>query len=438
MLLGFTITPDQRTPRSGYRMRNQSVTSLLGIQGFAVKRIEYTHRKARSAVIVHLERTGKGYRCGGCGQRVRAGYDRTEEEVQHLTWWAHLTFLRFQRYRVHCPQCGIRTEALECVETRGPRVTKPLAALVAELCKVMTNQAVAVFQTLHRHTVKAIDKQALQKIQAARPLDGITVLGADEIAVGQGQTYWSMISALEGPRGPELLNVVPGRKEKDLKKFWRGFGAKRATRVTHAVMDMWKPYHNSFTAHCPGVQIIYDKFHVIRHLLDALNTVRKAELGKAAGRFKGLLAGKKFLLLARQAHVRGKAREALNDVLAASPKLLKGHLLKESFPHLWSYKSKTCARRFFDRWVEQLKWSRLTSYHKFARMVEAHFDGILACCDKRVSLGYIEATNLKAKNLIRRAYGYRDKEYMRLKIIQACTPWMHRFHPWEFTHSLSP
>lgn len=283
---------------------------------------------------------------------------------------------------------------------------------------------------LHRATVKTIDKQALEKVQAGRSLNGITVLGVDEIAVGRGQTYWTMISALEGPRGPELLNVVPGRKEKDLGKFWRWFGAARARLVTHAVMDMWKPYRNSFKAHCPAVQIIYDKFHVIRHLLDALNKVRRAELGKAAGRFKGLLAGKKFILLSRQAHVRGKAREALNDLLAASPKLLKAHLLKESFNHLWTYKSKTCARRFFDGWVGQLKWSRLKPYRKFARMVEAHFDGILACCDKRVSLGYIEATNLKAKNLIRRAYGYRDKEYMRLKIIQACTPWMGVFRPW--------
>ena len=184
-----------------------------------------------------------------------------------------------------------------------------------------------------------------------------------------------------------------------------------------------------------GVEIIDDTFHVIRHLLEALNDVRKAELRKAAGRFKGLLAGKNFVLLARRAHVRGQAREALNELLGASRTLLKAHVLKESFNHLWSYKSKTCARRFFDVWVAQLKWSRLKPYHTFARMVERHFDGILAYCDKKVSLGYIESTNLKAKNVIRRAYGYLDKEYIKLKIIQACTPWMGRFHPWGWTYA---
>jgi transposase len=326
---------------------------------------------------------------------------------------------------------------LDFVDVRGPRVTTRLAHLGAELCKVMTNKSVAMFQCLHRGTVKAIDKRAMAKVQAERPLDGITVMGADEIAVGKGQTYWTMLSAVEGPRGPELLNVVEGRREKNLKKFWNWFGKDRARRVTHVVMDMWKPFRNSFKTHCPGIQIIYDKFHVIRHLLEALNDVRKSELRKAAGRFRNLLAGKKFVLLSRMARVRGKSREALNDLLAASPRLLKAHLMKESFGHLWSYTSKTCARRFFRDWTNQLKWSRLTPYRKFARMVERHLDGILAYCDKKVSLGYVEATNLKAKNIIRRAYGFRDNSYMKLKIIQGCTPWMSQFRPWTVTHSSS-
>ena len=407
---------------------------LLDIPGYCVARLAIEPRRGRRSVILELKRLRRPHACGQCGRLIPKPHSSWWIEVQHLSLWQYPTFLRVRRFRVRCPECGLNLEPLPFMAD-GPMVTRPLAALVHELCKVMTVQAAGALMLLHRATVKTIDKRALEKVQAERSLDGITVLGVDEIAVGRGQNYWTMISALEGPRGPELINIVAGRKEKDLRKFWRWFGVERAKLVTHAVMDMWKPYRNSFKAHCLGVKIIYDKFHIIRHLLDALNKVRRAELAKAAGRFKGLLAGKKFILLARKAHVRGKAREALNDLLGASRKLLKAHLLKESFNHLWSYKSKTCARRFFDAWVDQLKWSRLKPYHKFARMVEAHFDGILACCDKRVSLGYIEATNLKAKNLIRRAYGYRDKEYMRLKIIQACTPWMGLFRPWGFAHN---
>ncbi len=374
-------------------MRVHCLRKLLGFPGYCVAKLAIEPRRGQRSVILELKRLRGPHACGHCGRPIRKPHSSWWIEVQHLPLWQYPTFLRVRRFRVRCPDCGLSLEPLPFAAD-GPMVTRPLAALVHELCKVMTVQAAGAVMLLHRATVKTIDKRALEKTQAERSFDGITVLGVDEIAVGRGQTYWTMISALEGPRGPELLNVVSGRKEKDVRKFWRWFGAERAKLITHAVMDMWKPYRNSFKAHCPGVQIIYDKFHVIRHLLDALN-----------------------------------------DLLGASRKLLKAHLLKESFNHLWSYKSKTCARRFFDGWVDQLKWSRLKPYHKFARMVEAHFDGILACCDKRVSLGYIEATNLKAKNLIRRAYGYRDKEYMRLKIIQACTPWMGVFRPWGWVHT---
>jgi transposase len=412
---------------------------MLSIQGFRVSAVEQiAAMPAHSVYRVHLARTMKEHFCGECGQ-VAPGYDHVWQEVQHTTVWQHLTFLRFERYRVDCPRCGVRTEALNFVDIRGPRVTRQLAQRVSELCKVMTNKAVGVLEALHKHTVKDIDKQAMSKVQAERPLDGLTVLGADEIAVGKGQNnYWTMISAPEGPRGPELLNIVVGRKEASLKKFWKWFGPERAKLITHAVMDMWEPFRNSFRKHCPGIVIIYDKFHVIQHLLEALNEVRKAELSKALGRFKKTLSGKKFVLLARRSRVLGKAREALDMILAASPKLYKAHLLKESFGHLWDYTYKGCALRFWAAWKAELKWSRLAPYHKFVTLVEDHLDGILAYCDKKVSLGYVERTNLTAKNVIRRAYGYGDKEYMKLKIIQACTPWMARFRPWTAAHSCSP
>jgi transposase len=390
-------------------------------------------------VRIHLERTRQGFICGGCGQGVLHSYDHSWQELMHLTLWRHQTVLRFPRYRVDCPDCGVRTEALDFADVRGPRVTRELAALVYELCKVTTVKAVAQLFGLHRHTVKGIDQEALATVQAARPLDGISVVGVDEISVGKGHNYWTLLSALEGPRGPEMLYVVEGRSEKRLKRFWRWFGKERAARITHAVMDMCRAFQNSFRAHCrEDLQIIFDKFHVVRHLNDALNTVRKAELGRALGRFKKTLSGKKFVLMARRSRVRGRAREALDAIIAASPRLAKAYVLKESFVRLWDFTYKGCARKFWEEWKAQLKWSRLKSYRRFVQLVERHWDGILAFCDKKVSLGYIESANLKARNVIRRAYGYRDKDYMKLKIIQACTPRMVQFCPWTVAHSSVP
>ena len=400
-------------------------------------------RDGSSLVRLHLKRTGEGHICGRCGRHVAGGYDHSTQELRHLMLWQHRTIIRFERYRVNCPDCGIQTEALGFIGIRGPRVTRPLASLVHELCKVTTVKAVSILFGLHRHTVKDIDKVVLEEVQSRRSLDGISILGMDEISVGKGHNYWTLFSALEGPRGPEMLNIVEGRSEKRLKRFWKWFGKERAACITHAVIDMCRAFQKSILAHCHrkvnGVvikaKIIYDKFHVIRHLNDALNTVRKAELARALGRFRKTLSGKKFVLLARRASVRGNAREALDTILAASPKLAKAYWLKESLGHLWDYTYKGDALKFWEAWKSQLKWSRIKPFRRFVKLVESHWDGILAFCDNKVSLGYIESSNLKALNVIRRAYGYRDKDYMKLKVIQACTPWMAEFRPWSVTHS---
>jgi len=407
----------------------RDITKLLGFKGFQIRELETEGTGWRRRVVLVLERE-PGYRfiCSGCGAVAQKVTPYQERTVQHLHLWQHVTAIRLLVYRVICRECGLKVEAIPWLAPYA-RVTTLLASMVAELCKVMTNKAVGMLYELHTHTVKDIDKAAIEKAQTERPLDGITKLGIDEIAVGKGHKYWHLVSAMDGPRGPELLYIGEGRKEKDVKAFWKWFGPERTSHISHGVMDMWKGFIRSFRAHCPNIVIIFDKFHILRHLSEALNKVRKKEFVKAKGRFRGLLAGKKFVLLSRQAHVRGKARGALNDLLAFSKKLAKAHLLKESFRHLWSYRSTTWARKFFTAWVRDLRWTRLKPYKVFAKMVEKHLDGILACCDTRISLGYIEATNLHARNVIRRAYGYQDKEYMKLKIIQACSS-LGVFQPW--------
>lgn len=402
-------------------------TRLLGIQGFVVEAVTQDRQGLHSTVIFDIKREQQKFVCSECAHVSNKGVKYRTREIQHLSCFQHLSYLRFEQYRVDCPRCGLQVEALPFL-SRYSRVSTMLGNLVYELCKVMTNKAVGLFQGLDDGTVKAIDKEKLQEKQANRALDGISALGADEIFIG-GKKCLHMISKLDGPGGPELIYIGEGHKEKDLKKFWKWFGKERTSRIKVAVMDMWRGFYNSFKNNCPGIVILFDKFHVIQHLLEALNKVRQHELRRINDRLKGLLTGKKFILLSRLAHVRGNARKDLNELLCASPCLRKAHLLKESFGHLWSYTSKTWAKKFWQLWKDSLKWSRLKPYERFVRMVDKHLEGILAYCDYKLPLGFIEGTNLKAKNIIRRAYGYKDDEYMKLKIIQACSS-LRFFQPW--------
>jgi transposase len=117
-------------------------------------------------------------------------------------------------------------------------------------------------------------------------------------------------------------------------------------------------------------------------------------------------------------------RRFLRVAASSNKRLNTAYLLKESFGQLWSYQSEAWARRFFDNWRASLKWQRLAPYEKFAEMIDRHWDGIAAYCkpENKVSLGFVEGFNNKIRVIQRRAYGLRDEEYLRLKILTCMLP----------------
>ena len=117
-------------------------------------------------------------------------------------------------------------------------------------------------------------------------------------------------------------------------------------------------------------------------------------------------------------------KRALKTLLAANKRLNTAYLLKESFGQLWSYEREGWARRFFENWRASLKWQRLKPYEKFSAMIDRHWDGIAAYCrpENKVSLGFVEGLNNKIRVIQRRAYGLRDEDYLRLKILTCMLP----------------
>jgi len=117
-------------------------------------------------------------------------------------------------------------------------------------------------------------------------------------------------------------------------------------------------------------------------------------------------------------------RQTLNTLLAANKRLQTAYLLKEQFGQLWEYRSEAWARKFFEYWQASLRWQRLKPFEEFAGLIERHWDGIAAFClpENKVSLGFVEGLNTKIRVLQRRAYGLRDEEYLRLKILTCMLP----------------
>ena len=202
-------------------------------------------------------------------------------------------------------------------------------------------------------------------------------------------------------------------------RFSQWLGSKKAKKIRLAVMDMWKAFEKSTRKNVPLAAILYDKFHVMRHLGEALDKVRKMEYRRLSGKDRSYIKGQKYTLLSSKENLTLDGRRALRKLLKANKRLHTAYLLKESFGQLWSYQTEGWARRFFDNWKDSLKWQRLTPYEKFVEMIERHWDGVAAYSkpENKVSLGFVEGLNNKIRVLQRRAYGLRDEEYLRLKIL---------------------
>ena len=201
--------------------------------------------------------------------------------------------------------------------------------------------------------------------------------------------------------------------------FYQWLEGKKAVGIRLAVMDMWRAFETSTMKQAPQAAILYDKFHVLRHLGKALDTVRKQEYRRLAEKDRSFIKGQKYTLLSRKANLTLEGRRALNKLLGANKRLHTAYLLKEAFGQLWEYQTEGWARRFFENWKASLKWQRLKPYEEFAKMIERHWDGIVAYgkAENKVSLGFVEGLNNKIRVIQRRAYGLRDEEYLRLKVL---------------------
>ncbi len=239
-------------------------------------------------------------------------------QVRDLSCGDTRIYLEVEVRRLQCRSCGgVKREELAFLAD-NPLYTKRFAYFVGRRCRQSTIKDVAKELHLHWETIKTLERQYM-RAQLARM----------------------------GTPAPRRL----------------------------AVMDMWRPFYNVTTARAPQAAILYDKFHIMRHLSDALDEVRKSEYSRLSGKARSYIKGQKYTLLSN--------RENLS-----------------------------------------LKWQRLKPYEKFAEMIDRHWDGIAAYCkpENKVSLGFVEGFNIKIRVLRRRAYGLRDEEYLRLKVLTCMLP----------------
>ncbi len=362
----------------------------------------------------------KKTRCGLCGRARRGWYDRKTQRVRDLSNGDTRVYLDVEVRRIDCRWCGkVKREKLDWLADH-PLYTKRFGFFVGRRCRESTVRAVADELALDWDTVKALDVQYMQEQLRRAGTPGPRAIGIDEVSVGKGHQYRIVVSDLLRRRA--IWFGGTGRTEADLDQFFRWLGPRKCKGIRVAVMDMWKPFRTSTlkSGNAPQASILYDKFHILRHLGNAIDAVRKAEYKRVSGDDRRFIKGQKYTLLSHRENLNSKGRESLKRLLRANRRLNTAYLLKESFAQLWDYRTEGWARRFFANWRDALKWQRLEPFEKFATLIDKHWDGIASFCrpeNKDVPLGFVEGLNNKIRVYQRPAYGLRDEEYLRLKIL---------------------
>ena len=238
----------------------------------------------------------------------------------------------------------MKQENFPWLSKRNSFYTERFAWYVGRRCRKETIRDVSKELKLDWKTVKELEKEymAEQLRRAGKPKP--KVIGIDEISIRKGHTYRIVVSDIERHK-PIWFGGID-RSEASMDMFYQSLGPINSGRIRLAVMDMWKAFSKSTRKNAPKASILFDKFHVLRHLGDALDTVRKQEYERLVGKDRSFIKGQKYTLLSNRENLTLEGRQSLHKLLKANKRLNTAYLLKESFYQLWSYQSEAWDESF--------------------------------------------------------------------------------------------
>lgn len=289
--------------------------------------------------------------------------------------------------------------AAACMESgwtgwRRTRTTGRFALHVGNLCRSMTLKAVAELERLHDSTVKDLSKPYMAEQVRRAGMPAPRAIGIDEIAIHKGHDYRVVVSDLE--RGRPIWFGGRGRSEADIDQFFADLGPKPSARIELAVMDMWRPFRNSVGKNAPNAAIVFDKFHIMRHLSDARDQVRRDEYKRLQGKDRSYIKGQRYTLEPPPDPQPGWAQgapEAAGGQQAPEHSLPAQGILRSvvELPHrAW--------RPGVLRTLEAGPALAAAGAVPDVRAHERHWDGIAAYCkpENKVSLGLVEGSTTRS------------------------------------------
>jgi len=375
---------------------------------------EIIHKE--DVIFIFLKRTHKKGKCPSCGRRNRLSKEFYKRTVRDLGVGPKDCYITFFENKLRC-KCGFRGfEELDFVRPYS-RCTKRFEEFVFLLCQKMALTDVCKVMKIDWKTAREIDQY--YTMRNLESLDNIYPkrIGIDEIAYQKGHKYLTIIRDLDLNK---VIWVGLDRKEQTLDMFFEELGLEKQKHILLAVVDMWDPYIASLTNYCPNVRIVYDKFHIIKIINQALDDVRKKEFAKTDNKQRKEWKKKRFLILKRNKNLNDKQKETLNELMNQNETLYQAYLLKEQISDIMDEPEVSTAITRMEEWLKNVINAGIDPITKAAKVLFRHLDGILYYLEYRVTNAGSEGFNNKINIIKRRAYGYKDIGYFILKIYQSC------------------
>jgi len=279
----------------------------------------------------------------------------------------------------------------------------------------MTVQDVAMNLAMSWNTIKEIHKKYLKRRYDKPSLKGIRLIAIDEFAVQKGHKYMTVVYDIEQGRA---VYVAQGRESESLKKFWKRLKL-IGSELEAVAMDMWKPYILSVWESNLNISIVFDKFHIIRKMNEILDEIRRLLYKSETILDKQkVMKGLRWLLLKSNHNLDEvkNEKQRLEEALKINKPLAQAYYLKEDLQQIWEQTNEKEAEEFLGSWVQKAMSTKIPPLIKFCNMLLSHRRGIFNWYKYKINTGCLEGFNNKIKVLKRKAYGFRDTEYFKLKI----------------------
>jgi transposase len=285
------------------------------------------------------------------------------------------------------------------------RLSKALAVVIATWARLLPWKQVARLFQCSWGTVASAVAHAVAFGLTQRELSDVTHIGIDEISRQKGHVYLTNVYDL---KTGTLIWSGEGRTKDTLTAFFDFFGPERTARLVGICCDMWPSYIEAIKTKAPQATLVFDKFHIVRQLTEAMDKVRRQEVNDKNAEHQGILAGTRYIWLKNPWNLTEKQKASLSFLETLNLKLHRAYLLKESFRDFWQLATKDGAQKFMEQWSLWAMESKIKPMQDFALLLKRHEDNILTYFDLPISNGTVEGLNNKAKVISHRAYGFRS------------------------------